>query len=54
MISLPSSELNSEYTCSIFKTLQGDILGPFTARRTLRGGTSWHVEVAEFKELVKF
>ena len=53
MISLPSSELNSEYTCSIFKTLQGDILGPFTARRTLREA-SWHVEMAEFKGFIKF
>ena len=26
-------------------------LGPFTARRTVRGGTSWHVEVDRFYEL---
>lgn len=34
-----------------FKCADGTILGPFTARRTLRGGSSWLVEVDEFKEL---
>jgi carbamoyl-phosphate synthase large subunit len=51
VIDLPTSELNTEYTCSLFKTPDGKILGPFTARRTVRGGTSWHVEVARFYEL---
>jgi carbamoyl-phosphate synthase large subunit len=32
----------------VFKTADGTLLGPFTARRTLRGGTSWHVEVDHF------
>ena len=27
------------------------MIGPFTARRTLRGGTSWHIEVADFEAL---
>ena len=45
IIEMPSSELSNEYTCSIFKTLQGEILGPFYAKRTLRGGTSWLIEV---------
>lgn len=51
VIDIPTPELNNEYTCSIFKTVKGDILGTFTARRTIRGGTSWHVEVAHFHEL---
>jgi carbamoyl-phosphate synthase large subunit len=51
LINIPSSELSSEYTCSVFKTADGNILGPFTARRTVRGGTSWHIEVARFEEL---
>jgi carbamoyl-phosphate synthase large subunit len=53
MIEMPSHELDSEYTCSVFKTPDGQILGPFTARRTLRGGSSWHVEVAPFTELTE-
>ncbi len=51
VIDIPTSELHSEYTCSIFKMPDERILGPFTARRTVRGGTSWHVEVARFNEL---
>jgi carbamoyl-phosphate synthase large subunit len=51
LIDTPTSELHSEYTCSVFKTPDGKILGPFTARRTVRGGTSWHVEVSHFGEL---
>lgn len=51
VIDIPTSELHSEYTCSVFKTQDGKILGPFTARRTVRSGTSWHVEVARFSEL---
>lgn len=51
VIDLPAAELSTEYTCSLFKTPDGRILGPFTARRTMRGGTSWHVEVAPFPRL---
>jgi carbamoyl-phosphate synthase large subunit len=51
MIAAPSSALASEYTCSVFKTPDGRVLGPFTARRTMRGGTSWLVEVAPFAQL---
>ena len=51
MINAPSADLASEYTCSVFKTLDGKMLGPFTARRTVRGGTSWHIEVALFENL---
>lgn len=53
VIDIPTAELHSEYTCSVFKTPDGKIIGPFTARRTVRGGTSWHVEVAQFIELHK-
>jgi len=51
VIDIPSSELDSEYTCSVFKTADGSMIGPFTARRTVRGGTSWHIEVAPFDAL---
>jgi len=53
VINIPSSELSTEYTCSVFKVADGTMLGPFTARRTLRGGTSWHVEVAPYELLHK-
>jgi carbamoyl-phosphate synthase large subunit len=51
VIDIPSSQLGSEYTCSVFKTADGTMIGPFTARRTVRGGTSWHIEVAPFEVL---
>lgn len=51
VIDVPSPHLDSEYTCSVFKTTDRKMIGPFTARRTLRNGTSWHIEVAEFEQL---
>ena len=51
IIHMPDVKLKNEFTCSIFKTRNGKILGPFTARRTLKGGASWIVEVDCFKEL---
>ena len=51
VIDIPTSDLGSEYTCSVFKTADGTMIGPFTARRTVRGGTSWHIEVAPFEAL---
>lgn len=48
VVDVPKAELDNEYTCSVFKTPDGKLLGPFAARRTLRGGTSWHVEVDRF------
>lgn len=51
VIDIPSSELGSEYTCSVFKAADGSMIGPFTARRTVRGGTSWQIEVAPFDAL---
>jgi len=51
VLELPADQLNSEYTCSIFKAKDGQIWGPFTARRNLRSGHSHVVEVGDFKEL---
>ncbi len=51
LIDMPSHQLSKEYTCSIFRCEDGRILGPFTARRTLRGGNSWVVEVDHFPQL---
>lgn len=51
VVDIPSSELHNEYTCSVFRTARGTVLGPFHARRTLRGGTSWHIEVDRFPNL---
>lgn len=47
----PSVELENEFTCSIFSTSRGNLLGPFTARRTIRGGSSWLIEIAPFPSL---
>ena len=44
--------MDSEYTCSVFKCNDGSLLGPFTARRTLRSGNSWHVEVRRYEEFI--
>ena len=52
MIAEPSNRLNSEYTCSVFKCNDGSLLGPFTARRTLRSGNSWHVEVRRYEDFI--
>ena len=51
VIAYPSAELKSEYTCSIFADRTGSLIGPFTAKRTLRAGSSWVVEVDQFTEL---
>lgn len=47
----PSQTLSHEYTCSIFKCRDETLVGPFTARRALRSGSSWIVEVDTFTEL---
>lgn len=49
VIGEPKDKLGMEYTCSIFKCRDGSILRPFTARRTLRGGSSWIIEVDAFE-----
>ena len=51
LVAMPSHALGDEYTCGIFKCRDGRLLGPCTARRTLRGGHSWIVEVGIFEEL---
>ena len=40
-----SAGLDAEWTCSAFVTRDGEVLGPFSSRRSLRGGSSWIVEV---------
>ena len=50
-IAMPKAELGSEYTCSIFRCKDGKLFGPFTARRVLRSGSSWIVEVVELPGL---
>ena len=51
VIQQPTNGLGHEYTCSIFKSLSGKIQGPFIARRTVRGGTSWLIEVNKFPKI---
>ena len=51
VIDMPSSELGTEYTCSVFKSKDGSIIGPFTARRTVRGGTSWLIEIDRYTKI---
>ncbi len=43
--------LGDEFTCSVFRLSNGDLLGPITARRSMRGGDSWTVEVDRFEDL---
>lgn len=50
-VGFPGQHLAHEYTCSVFRCADGTLLGPFTARRTLRGGSSWIVEVDKFEHL---
>ena len=42
-----------EYTASVFKTKEGTILGPFIAKRILKGGTSWIINVSNYPRLIK-
>jgi len=39
--------IGGEFTCSIFRCADGALLGPFVSRRTLRGGSSWMVEITD-------
>jgi carbamoyl-phosphate synthase large subunit len=41
---LPAYGLGPEYTCSVFRTIDGTLIGPFVARRRLRNGDSWIVQ----------
>jgi len=51
LIHLKQDVLGSEYTCSVFKDSSGNFIGPIVARRTLRNGTSWIVEVVSKPDL---
>jgi carbamoyl-phosphate synthase large subunit len=51
LIAEPRSHLAAEYTCSFVKTHDGRVLGPSIARRSLRDGHSWVVEVDVFAEV---
>jgi len=52
MIATPGQALSDEYTCSFIKLRSGSIIGPFTARRSLRSGHSWVVESKKFDALM--
>lgn len=39
--------IGGEFTCSTFRSADGTLLGPFVSRRTLRGGSSWMVEITD-------
>jgi carbamoyl-phosphate synthase large subunit len=39
--------IGGEFTCSTFRCADDALLGPFVSRRTLRGGSSWMVEIVQ-------
>ena len=39
--------IGGEFTCSVFRCSGGALIGPFVSRRTLRGGSSWMVEIVD-------
>ncbi len=47
----PSAALDAEYTCGIVKGVDGNLFGPAIARRSLRDGHSWVMEVDSFETL---
>lgn len=51
LIAEPVSALGVEYTCGIVKGGDGRVLGPAIARRSLRDGHSWVMEVDAFESL---
>lgn len=42
-----AESIGGEFTCSTFRCADGALLGPFVSRRTLRGGSSWMVEITD-------
>lgn len=44
---------HNEYTCSLFYTREGEILGPFMSERILKHGTSWVVRSINNDQLKK-
>jgi carbamoyl-phosphate synthase large subunit len=51
LLGTPTRTLANEYTCGLFKDSRGHLSGPIIARRTLRGGSSWVVEVCRDDEI---
>lgn len=45
--------IGGEFTCSVFCCADGTLLGPFVSRRTLRGGSSWMVEITDVAEVTQ-
>ncbi len=44
-------DLKDEYTCSLFFSKESKLIGPFIARRVLKYGTSWSIEIKKFKKI---
>jgi len=42
-----AESIGGEFTCSTFRCADGSLRGPFVSRRTLRGGSSWMVEITD-------
>lgn len=51
LLDTPSAALKNEYTAAVFSARDGEVIGPFVGRRTLRGGDSWNIEVAPFADI---
>tara|TARA_Y100001970_G_scaffold269636_1_gene362407 strand:+ start:1151 stop:2137 length:987 start_codon:yes stop_codon:yes gene_type:complete len=45
--------LKNEFTCGIFTLRNGKLIGPFIAKRILKNGTSWVVEVVKQNRIKK-
>lgn len=45
------NDLKNEYTCSLFFSKDSKLIGPFIARRVLKYGTSWSIEVKKFQKI---
>ena len=44
---------NNEYTCSFFVCRNGKKIGPFIAKRNLKFGTSWEIEIIKSNKIKK-
>ena len=44
-------DLKNEYTCSFFFSKERKMIGPFIARRVLKYGTSWSIEIKKFEKV---
>lgn len=47
------NNIDNEFTCGIFTTQEQELVGPFIAKRTLKNGTSWKVEVVQNEKVKK-